>query len=123
MTFSISSTISLGSEHMANEDKLRDYLKRVTADLAQARERLRLMEERQQEPLAIAGIGCRFPGGAGSAAELWDLVAAGRDAGGGVPAGRGRGVSRGPGLGHRGRVQSRPGVPGDVVHPLGRLPG
>src|SRR3954453_12366327 len=89
MTFSISSTISLGSEHMANEDKLRDYLKRVTADLAQARERLRLMEERQQEPLAIAGIGCRFPGGAGSAGELGDLVAAGRDAVGEFPADRG----------------------------------
>ncbi|MGW2849617.1 polyketide synthase docking domain-containing protein, partial [Streptomyces sp. NPDC001274] len=26
---------------MANEDKLRDYLKRVTADLAQTRKRLR----------------------------------------------------------------------------------
>lgn len=34
---------------MTNEDKLREYLKRVTTDLAQIRERLRRMEERQQE--------------------------------------------------------------------------
>ncbi|WP_159050612.1 polyketide synthase docking domain-containing protein, partial [Streptomyces cellostaticus] len=48
---------------MANEEKLRDYLKRVTTDLHQTRERLREIEDRQQEPMAIVGMGCRFPGG------------------------------------------------------------
>ena len=32
------------------------------------------------EPIAIIGIGCRFPGGAHTPAEFWNLLTAGRDA-------------------------------------------
>ncbi len=41
------------------------------------------------EPIAVVGIGCRFPGGAESAEELWNLVNAGSDAVGDFPPDRG----------------------------------
>src|SRR5260370_5034442 len=40
------------------------------------------------EPIAIVGIGCRFPGGANSPAAFWDLLRAGVDAVREVPADR-----------------------------------
>ncbi|GAA1295094.1 type I polyketide synthase [Saccharothrix xinjiangensis] len=49
-------------------------------------ERLRRQE---REPIAIIGIGCRYPGGVRSADDLWDLVAAERDAIGPFPTNRG----------------------------------
>ncbi|NBE84458.1 type I polyketide synthase [Micromonospora rubida] len=74
---------------MDTEDKLREYLKRVTADLRRTRQRLRDVEAEAQQPIAIVGIGCRFPGGVRSAEQLWDLVAADGDAITSFPSDRG----------------------------------
>ncbi|MEU7598343.1 type I polyketide synthase, partial [Streptomyces sp. NPDC039022] len=74
---------------MANEEKLRDYLKRVTTDLAQTRERLREIEDRRPEPIAIVGMACRFPGGVSSAEGLWELVESRGDGIGPFPSDRG----------------------------------
>src|SRR5450755_1227725 len=78
---------------MANEDKLRDYLKLVTTNLRQARLRLRELEERDQDPIAIVAMGCRFPGGVQGPEDLWQLVATGTDAISGFPDDRGWNVA------------------------------
>ncbi|MDT8911880.1 SDR family NAD(P)-dependent oxidoreductase [Amycolatopsis sp. PS_44_ISF1] len=74
---------------MGNEDKLRDYLKRATADLKQARRRVHELEARDTEPIAIIGMSCRYPGGVRTPDELWELVDEGRDVIGEFPADRG----------------------------------
>src|SRR6266699_1367373 len=74
---------------MANEEKLRDYLKRATADLRQANRRVQELEGQGREPIAIVAMSCRFPGAADTPEKLWQLVVDGADAIAGLPGNRG----------------------------------
>ncbi|GGT07831.1 hypothetical protein GCM10010156_76220 [Planobispora rosea] len=73
----------------AGDDKLRDYLRRATAELQQTKGRLRNLETRDREPIAIVAMSCRYPGGADTPELLWELLAQGRDATSDFPGDRG----------------------------------
>ncbi|VVJ20837.1 Modular polyketide synthase [Amycolatopsis camponoti] len=72
-----------------NEEKLLGYLRKVTADLHETRERLREAESVTPEPIAIVAMACRFPGGVETPEDLWRVLETGTDTLTGFPDDRG----------------------------------
>jgi len=63
----------------------RDVLKKAYLEIKTLRSRLAESEDSRTEPIAIVGLGCRFPGGAVDAESFWSLLHGGVDAVGAVP--------------------------------------
>ncbi|MFI6108992.1 type I polyketide synthase [Streptomyces sp. NPDC051310] len=77
------------SNDKARDDKAREYLKRLTAELISTRERLKALEDGAREPIAIVSMSCRLPGGVTTPEDLWRLLETGTDAVSGLPEDRG----------------------------------
>jgi acyl transferase domain-containing protein len=75
-------------------DTAAPQLKRALAALEKMQARLEAAERRGVEPIAVVGMGCRFPG-AENIDEFWQLLSKGRDATTDAPAGRDPRLGRG----------------------------
>ncbi|AXX30072.1 type I polyketide synthase [Actinosynnema mirum] len=95
-----------GGSMSSNEVKLREYLRRVTSELHDTDQRLRELQDRASEPIAVVGMGCRYPGGANSPEQLWELLRGGVDATSDMPGDRGWDVD--------GLYHPEPGNPGSI---------
>lgn len=67
---------------MSNEDTIRQLspLQRALLAVKEMRARVDELERAQSEPIAIVGIGCRFPGSANGPEEYWRLLREGVNA-------------------------------------------
>ena len=73
---------------VSNSDTHASTTKRALLAIKTLQAQLDAMEQAQHEPIAIVGMGCRFPGGADTPERFWTLLEQGTDAIAPVPSDR-----------------------------------
>lgn len=72
----------------SNNGPFHDRLKKALLSVKKQQIKLQKLEGAQKEPIAIVGIGCRFPGSVDSPTSFWEKLTSGFDAIGEVPPNR-----------------------------------
>src|SRR5689334_6542038 len=73
--------MTLGPEQLDT----RELLKKAYLEIKSLRAQLSEKEDARHQPIAIVGLGCRFPSGANDAHSFWNVLESGVDAVGLVP--------------------------------------
>src|SRR5262245_17502522 len=64
----------------AGHTDYRSLMQKAVLELREMRAKLHTLERARHEPIAIVGMGCRFPGGVTDPETFWQLLWEGRDA-------------------------------------------
>jgi phthiocerol/phenolphthiocerol synthesis type-I polyketide synthase D len=73
---------------MAEQDKQQALMRRALDELRELRSKLAQYQQAEHEPIAVIGLGCRFPGDCDSPEALWQFLSEGKNARSEVPSER-----------------------------------
>ncbi len=66
------------SSNNSNNDTAK-LLKQALRELKKSKDSVQRLEKEKYEPIAVIGLGCRYPGGANSPERLWEILQNGED--------------------------------------------